>query len=55
MERNSKIYEPPTAKVYRFADTEQVLTASSQPKRGDYAANALNELMGVPTTTIEKP
>lgn len=63
MNKSGKAYEPPMAKVYRFDDNEQILTASSGTGAGgggttpeptaDYAARALNELMGGTNTTIE--
>ena len=65
MNKSGKAYEPPMAKVYRFDDNEQILTASSGTGGGgttpdpvtptaDYAARALNELMGGTNTTIEQ-
>ena len=61
MNKNGKVYEPPKAKIYRFDDNEKILTASSDIGGGggtttpvpDYAARALNELMGGTNTTIE--
>lgn len=58
MNKSGKAYEPPMAKVYRFDDNEQILTASSGTTpdpvpTADYAARALNELMGGTNTTIE--
>ena len=52
MNQNKKPYEPPKAKIYRFDKNEQILTASGEPE-ADYAANALNLYLGVPTTTYE--
>lgn len=64
MNKSGKAYEPPMAKVYRFDDNEQILTASSGTEGGgitpnpdptaNYAANALNELFGGTNTTYEK-
>ena len=60
MNKNERAYEPPKAKIYRFDDNEKILTASSVGEGGgtttpvpDYAARALNELMGGTNTTIE--
>ena len=63
MKRNEREYEPPRMKIYQFDDNDQILTASgdihepgSTPDptpTPDYAANALNELMGGTNTTIE--
>lgn len=55
MNKNEKVYEPPKMKVYRFDDNDQILTASgeSTDPEPDYAARALNELMGGTNTTIE--
>ena len=59
MEEKKKKYEPPMMQVFRFDDTEKILTASSgvvvDPSTpvGEYAANALNELFGGTNTTIE--
>lgn len=62
MEEKEKKYEPPMMQVFRFDDTEKILTASggvdgpSTPPStpvGDYAANALNKFMGGTNTTIE--
>lgn len=61
MNKNERVYEPPKAKIYRFDDNEKILTASSDIDEGggtttpvpDYAARALNELMGGTNTTIE--
>lgn len=58
MDNNGRAYEPPKAKIYRFDDTDQILTASGSPTptpdpTADYAARALNELMGGTNTTIE--
>lgn len=65
MKQNEKAYEPPKAKIYQFDDNDQILTASGGGGTGstetptpdptpDYAARALNELMGGTNTTIEK-
>ena len=56
MNKNERVYEPPKAKIYRFDDNEQILTASgivNPPSTPNYAANALNEFMGGTNTTIE--
>ena len=60
MNKNGKVYEPPKAKIYRFDDNDQILTASgttgptTPPEpTPNYAANALNEFMGGTNTTIE--
>lgn len=57
MEEKEKKYEPPMMQVFRFDDTEKILTASggTNPPAavGEYAANALNQLMGGTNTTIE--
>ena len=59
MEEKEKKYEPPMMQVFRFDDTEKILTESgdvipSAPtSTPDYAANALNQLMGGTNTTIE--
>lgn len=51
---NEKIYEPPKMKIYRFDDNDRILTDSSGvTPTPDYAARALNELMGGTNTTIE--
>lgn len=59
MDKNGRVYEPPKAKIYRFGDNDQVLTASGVPTptpdpTADYAANALNLFMNGTNTTIEK-
>lgn len=55
--KNEKIYEPPRMTVYRFDDNDLILTASgeisTQPPTPNYAANALNQLLGGTNTTIE--
>ena len=60
MNKNERAYEPPKAKIYRFDDNDQILTASgttdptTPPEpTPNYAANALNEFMGGTNTTIE--
>lgn len=62
MSKNEKIYEPPKMKAYQFDESDQVLTASNggnddkkddTEKVADYAASALNDLMGGTNTTIE--
>ena len=60
MNKNERAYEPPKAKIYRFDDNEQILTASGTTSpttppepTPNYAANALNEFMGGTNTTIE--
>ena len=58
MSKNGKVYEPPKAKIYRFDDNEQILTASGtvnppSTPTPNYAANALNKFMSGTNTTIE--
>ena len=56
MEEKEKKYEPPMMQVFRFDDTEKILTASgiaADPSTPNYAANALNQLFGGTNTTIE--
>ena len=57
MSKNEREYEPPKAKIYRFDDNDQILTASGGGGTGEpvpeYAANALNQLFGGTNTTIE--
>ena len=56
MDKNGRIYEPPKAKIYRFDDNDQILTASGgggTDPTPEYAANALNAFMGGTNTTIE--
>lgn len=56
MEEKEKKYEPPMMQVFRFDDTEKILTDSgivADPSTPDYAANALNQLFGGTNTTIE--
>ena len=65
MNKNERAYEPPKAKIYRFDDNDQILTASQGTGGGgsdpttpttptpEYAANALNQLFGGTNTTIE--
>ena len=55
MTKNSMAYEAPKAKVYRFDENDQILTASGETTMApEYAANALNQLLGGTNTTIEK-
>ena len=60
MKKNENTYAPPTAKVYQFDDNDRILTESggggdvpTPEPVADYAANALNDLMGGINTTIE--
>ena len=56
MEEKEKKYEPPMMQVFRFDDTEKILTASGgypPEPTPNFAANALNEFMGGTNTTIE--
>ena len=60
MMKNSMAYEAPKAKVYRFDENDQILTASGDVSPSvpstptpNYAANALNEFMGGTNTTLE--
>ena len=59
MNKNEKVYEPPKMKIYQFDDNDLILTASGETKppeevkTPDYAARALNELMGGTNTTME--
>ena len=51
-----EIYEPPKATIYRFDENDRILTASGgeqETPTPNYAANALNQLMGGTNTTIE--
>ncbi len=52
MNKNRMEYEPPKTKIYRFDNTDSILTESGIPI-ATYAAEALNELMGGTNTTIE--
>lgn len=52
MNPNKQAYEPPKAKIYRFDENELILTESGEPEP-NYAANALNQLLGGTNTTIE--
>lgn len=52
MNGNGKVYEPPKMQVYRFDANDLILTASGE-SAPNYAANALNQLMGGTNTTIE--
>lgn len=54
MEMNEWAYEPPKARIYRFDDNDLILTASGEQPRAEFAANALNQLLGGVNTTIEK-
>lgn len=55
MKKNTVPYEPPKGIVYPFDDNDRILTtASGQEVTKDYAANALNKLMGGTNTTIEQ-
>ena len=49
------VYEPPKATIYRFDETDRILTDSGGPVTltANYAANALNEFFGGTNTTIE--
>ena len=66
MTKNATTYEAPKAKVYRFDENDQILTASGGSGSGgggtnpdpiaptaDYAARALNDFMGGTNTTME--
>ena len=60
MDKDGKEYEPPRMKIYQFDDNDQILTASGEvgpspdpTQTPNYAANALNDLMGGTNTTIE--
>ena len=57
MEEKEKKYEPPMMQVFRFDDTEKILTASGggypPEPTPNFAANALNEFFGGTNTTIE--
>lgn len=61
MEKKEKKYEPPMMQIFRFDDTEKILTESSgsggitptPDPTAEYAANALNQLFGGTNTTIE--
>lgn len=62
MNKKEKGYEPPKMKAYCFDENEKILTSSTgitdppDPEpTPDYAANALNQLMGGTNTTIELP
>lgn len=54
MDKNGRAYEPPKAKIYRFDDNDLILTASGEQPIPNYAANALNLMMGGTNTTNEK-
>ena len=61
MNKSGRAYEPPRAKIYRFDDNDKILTSSGELSNPttpttptpEYAANALNKLMGGTNTTIE--
>ena len=63
MNQKEREYEAPKAKIYRFDNNDKILTASTGGGGGsatdptnpsaDYAARALNQLMGGINTTIE--
>lgn len=57
MSEQTKQYEAPSMRVYRFSDQDQILTASGAvpptTPTANYAANALNQMMGGINTTIE--
>lgn len=60
MNKNRMEYEPPKTKIYRFDNTDRILTESGipdtpspTPEVYDFAANALNNFMGGTNTTIE--
>ena len=64
MDKKEKKYEPPMMQVFRFDNTEKILTSSGVAGPGagttptpdptaEYAANALNDFMGGTNTTIE--
>ena len=50
-----EVYEPPKATIYRFDENDRILTDSGGlgTLTANYAANALNQLMGGTNTTIE--
>ena len=55
MTKNGMVYEAPKAKVYRFDENDQILTASGETTMApEYAANALNQLFNTKSTTIEE-
>lgn len=55
MNKNEKGYEPPKTKIYRFGDSDRILTESGtvQEPEAEFASNALNAFMGGTNTTIE--
>ena len=54
MNREQLAYEPPKTKIYRVDDNDRILTESGIVEPiAEYAAAALNELMGGTNTTIE--
>lgn len=59
MNQNVRSYEPPKMKIYQFDNNDLILTASGETKppeevkTPDYAARALNQLMGGTNTTME--
>ena len=59
MNKDTRAYEPPRMKVYRFDESDRILTSSSgvnppPAPEANYAANALNIFMDGTNTTIEK-
>lgn len=56
MDKKGKVYEPPKATIYRFNENDRILTASGESiidPAADFAASALNDVMGGTNTTIE--
>lgn len=56
MNKDRPAYEPPKTKIYRFDDNDRILTESGTPipdPDPEYAANALNNLFDLTTTTKE--
>ena len=54
MNKNGLDYQPPKAKIYRFDDSDRILTDSGVNEvLADNAANSLNEFLDVTTTTVE--
>ena len=56
MEKNGKAYESPKIETYRFDNNDLILTASGESTEPtpEYAAKAMNDLLGGTNTTIEK-